>query len=57
MNTYSVLILDDEEFSVDVLMEDIHWEKRHFPGTWRVFRPPGKGIPEKECGQYSDLRH
>ena len=27
MNTYSVLILDDEEFSVDVLMEDIHWEK------------------------------
>ena len=27
MNTYSVLILDDEEFSVDVLMEDIHWEQ------------------------------
>ena len=31
MNTYSVLILDDEEFSVDVLMEDIHWKNAAFP--------------------------
>lgn len=26
MNTYSALILDDEEFSVEVLIEDINWQ-------------------------------
>lgn len=58
MNTYSALILDDEEFSVEVLIEDINWQKlRYFPGSRCLFRPPGQRISKEESCKHSDLRY